>query len=171
MKRRCRTRKFCSSPAAGADVWKVDMKRLTGGIVHTKLLVVDEKHLYVGSANMDWRALTQVPTGGGMNWCVGGIGGASLGDRLKGLLHPFFAPQVKELGAVLHNCSCLARDLLRIFATYRILGQEGASIPAVWPSNLAAESSLDHPLKLQLDGANAEVYISVGCPLSRTPGP
>ncbi|KAJ6656940.1 hypothetical protein lerEdw1_002941 [Lerista edwardsae] len=120
----------------GADVWKVDMKRLTGGIVHTKLLVVDGKHLYVGSANMDWRALTQV----------------------------------KELGAVLHNCSCLARDLLRIFATYRILGHEGASIPAVWPSNLAAESSLAHPLKLQLDGTSAEVYISSSPPALSTQG-
>ncbi|XP_066466312.1 5'-3' exonuclease PLD3-like isoform X2 [Tiliqua scincoides] len=120
----------------GANVWKVDMKRLTGGIVHTKLWVVDGKHVYVGSANMDWRALTQV----------------------------------KELGAVLHNCSCLARDLLRIFATYRILGREGASLPAAWPSSLAAESSLDHPLKLQLDGIGAEVYISSSPPALSTQG-
>ncbi|KIH51951.1 phospholipase D domain protein, partial [Ancylostoma duodenale] len=30
-----------------------------GGILHTKSWAVDGKHLYVGSANFDWRALTQ----------------------------------------------------------------------------------------------------------------
>lgn len=39
---------------------EVYLKALTGGIVHTKLWVVDQKHLYVGSANMDWRSLSQV---------------------------------------------------------------------------------------------------------------
>ena len=39
----------------------LDMKQLVGaGILHTKLWVIDGKHFYVGSANMDWRALTQV---------------------------------------------------------------------------------------------------------------
>lgn len=31
-----------------------------GGILHTKTWVVDKKHYYVGSANFDWRSLTQV---------------------------------------------------------------------------------------------------------------
>ena len=31
-----------------------------GGILHTKLWIVDAEHFYVGSANMDWRSLTQV---------------------------------------------------------------------------------------------------------------
>lgn len=39
------------------------MKRLTGGVLHSKFWVVDDKHVYVGSANMDWRSLTQVPWG------------------------------------------------------------------------------------------------------------
>lgn len=30
------------------------------GVLHTKLLVADRKHFYVGSANMDWRSLTEV---------------------------------------------------------------------------------------------------------------
>ncbi|KAI9515806.1 hypothetical protein NQZ68_022160 [Dissostichus eleginoides] len=46
--------------ATGAEVREVDLKAVTGGIVHTKLLVVDQKHLYLGSANMDWRSLSQV---------------------------------------------------------------------------------------------------------------
>lgn len=50
---------FCFS-VAGAEVREVDLKAVTGGIVHTKLWVVDQKHFYVGSANMDWRSLSQV---------------------------------------------------------------------------------------------------------------
>ncbi|KPP63826.1 hypothetical protein Z043_117880, partial [Scleropages formosus] len=46
--------------AAGAEVREVDLQSVTGGILHTKLWVVDGKHFYVGSANMDWRSLTQV---------------------------------------------------------------------------------------------------------------
>ncbi|XP_060779549.1 5'-3' exonuclease PLD3 isoform X2 [Neoarius graeffei] len=45
---------------AGADVRDVDMQHLTSGVLHTKFWVVDKKHIYIGSANMDWRSLTQV---------------------------------------------------------------------------------------------------------------
>lgn len=50
----------CNRFLSGADVREVNLKALTGGIVHTKLWVVDQKHLYLGSANMDWRSLSQV---------------------------------------------------------------------------------------------------------------
>lgn len=45
---------------AGAAVRVVDMPQLTGGVLHTKFWLVDGTHLYIGSANMDWRSLTQV---------------------------------------------------------------------------------------------------------------
>ncbi|BFF94500.1 5'-3' exonuclease PLD3 [Drosophila madeirensis] len=35
-------------------------KYFGGGVLHTKLWIVDGQHFYLGSANMDWRALTQV---------------------------------------------------------------------------------------------------------------
>lgn len=44
----------------GADVRAVNMRDLTTGVLHTKFWVVDNKHIYIGSANMDWRSLTQV---------------------------------------------------------------------------------------------------------------
>lgn len=45
----------------GAEVRNVNFTSLVGtGILHTKLWVVDDKHFYVGSANFDWRSLTQV---------------------------------------------------------------------------------------------------------------
>lgn len=31
-----------------------------GGICHTKLWIVDDTHFYTGSANMDWRAYSEV---------------------------------------------------------------------------------------------------------------
>ncbi|KAJ8338441.1 hypothetical protein SKAU_G00374070 [Synaphobranchus kaupii] len=44
----------------GAEIRTVNLQAVTGGIIHTKLWVVDNKHVYVGSANMDWRSLSQV---------------------------------------------------------------------------------------------------------------
>ncbi len=38
----------------------VNMRELTSGVLHTKFWIVDKKHIYIGSANMDWRSLTQV---------------------------------------------------------------------------------------------------------------
>ena len=56
-------------------------KLLGGGVLHTKLWISDGKHFYIGSANMDWRSLSQV----------------------------------KELGVLVTNCSCLAKDVTKIF--------------------------------------------------------
>ncbi|XP_044060260.1 5'-3' exonuclease PLD3 isoform X2 [Siniperca chuatsi] len=81
--------------ATGAEVREVDLKAVTGGIVHTKLLVVDQKHFYLGSANMDWRSLSQVKEVGlsvedcsclaqdafrifGVYWSIGGANNGSL---------------------------------------------------------------------------------------------
>lgn len=48
------------SALLGADIRTVNMLALTSGVLHTKFWVVDKKHVYIGSANMDWRSLTQV---------------------------------------------------------------------------------------------------------------
>lgn len=44
----------------GVQVRKVNFGRLTRGVLHSKFWIVDSKHVFIGSANMDWRALTQV---------------------------------------------------------------------------------------------------------------
>ncbi|XP_039626852.1 5'-3' exonuclease PLD3 isoform X1 [Polypterus senegalus] len=44
----------------GVLVREVKMLKLTKGVLHTKFWVVDKTHLFIGSANMDWRSLTQV---------------------------------------------------------------------------------------------------------------
>ncbi|CAG2112046.1 unnamed protein product [Medioppia subpectinata] len=44
-----------------AQIREVNFNRLLGaGVLHTKFFIIDNKHLYIGSANMDWRSLTQV---------------------------------------------------------------------------------------------------------------
>ncbi|XP_015793659.1 phospholipase D3 [Tetranychus urticae] len=46
---------------SGITVANLDFDRLIGaGILHTKFIVVDNSSFYLGSANMDWRSLTQV---------------------------------------------------------------------------------------------------------------
>ncbi|KAI0210847.1 5'-3' exonuclease PLD3 [Lamellibrachia satsuma] len=54
-----RARMFQTEGAA--EVRSLDFPRWYGsGVLHTKMLLVDGKHFYVGSANFDWRSLTQV---------------------------------------------------------------------------------------------------------------
>lgn len=44
-----------------AEVRTLDFDRLIGsGVLHTKFWIADDEHFYIGSANMDWRSLTQV---------------------------------------------------------------------------------------------------------------
>ncbi|NWT77299.1 PLD3 Phospholipase, partial [Prunella himalayana] len=124
---------------SGAAVRAVDLPRLTGGVLHTKFWLVDGVHLYIGSANMDWRALTQV----------------------------------KELGAAIYNCSCLAKDLAKIFEAYWSLGVPEASIPAPWPDNFSTSINLETPLEMTLNDTAAAVFFSSSppplCAAGRTP--
>ncbi|XP_026234805.1 phospholipase D3 isoform X2 [Anabas testudineus] len=123
---------------SGADIRVVNMKELTSGVLHTKFWVVDKKHIYIGSANMDWRSLTQV----------------------------------KELGAVIYNCSCLAADLGKIFEAYWFLG-ESQSIPSPWPATFSTLYNKDTPLQLPLNNTRSNVYLSSSppsfCAAGRTP--
>lgn len=44
-----------------AQVRTLNFTSLLGsGVLHTKFIIVDLKHVYIGSANMDWKALTEV---------------------------------------------------------------------------------------------------------------
>lgn len=68
--------------------------------------------------------------------------------------------QVKELGAVVYNCSCLAADLGKIFEAYWFLG-ESKSIPSPWPSSFSTLYNKDTPLQLPLNNTPSHVYLSV----------
>jgi len=46
---------------AGIDFRIFEIGKLTnGGVQHSKFIITDEENFYLGSANLDWRALTQV---------------------------------------------------------------------------------------------------------------
>ncbi|XP_068455019.1 5'-3' exonuclease PLD3-like isoform X2 [Clinocottus analis] len=94
--------------AAGAEVREVDLQAVTGGIVHTKLWVLDQKHFYLGSANMDWRSLSQVKEVGlsvencsclardasrlfGVYW--------SIGAAVNGFLPPYWPARLSALSS------------------------------------------------------------------------
>ncbi|XP_072545858.1 5'-3' exonuclease PLD4 isoform X2 [Salminus brasiliensis] len=122
----------------GVHVRRVNFGHLTRGILHSKFWIVDRRHIYIGSANMDWRALTQV----------------------------------KELGVVLYNCTSLATDLLKVFQSYWVMGQQNATIPEPWPAFYDTSINAEQPLHLNLSTVPSRVYISASppafCPDSRT---
>ncbi|XP_044014381.1 5'-3' exonuclease PLD3-like isoform X2 [Aphidius gifuensis] len=116
---------------ANAKVRNLNFVGLFGsGVLHTKLWLVDRTHVYIGSANMDWRSLTQV----------------------------------KELGIVAFNCSCLAKDISKIFDVYWKIGGDG-KIPVKWPDSLSTKVNVDNPMKFNLDQNSYSSFIS------SSPGP
>lgn len=123
---------------SSADVRMVNMRELTTGVLHTKFWIVDKKHIYIGSANMDWRSLTQV----------------------------------KELGAVVYDCGCLAEDLGKIFEAYWYLNQT-ETVPAHWPSKYSTLYNKNTPMQMLLNGTDSSVYLSSSppslCAEGRTP--
>lgn len=68
---------------------------------------------------------------------------------------------MKELGAAVYNCSCLARDLGKVFEAYWALGVPNATIPEPWPDSYSTIYNAETPLQLQLNGTPASVYLSV----------
>lgn len=44
----------------GVEIVEIDWESAFGGVLHTKMLIGDDKEFYIGSANMDWKALNQV---------------------------------------------------------------------------------------------------------------
>lgn len=124
---------------AGAQVRTLNFKKWFGsGILHTKMWLIDRQHFYVGSANLDWRSLTQV----------------------------------KELGAVVYNCSCLAKDMGKIFDVYWMLGAPNATIPQNWPPNLSTGINDNTSMVIKFNDSQATTYLSSSppelCPGGRT---
>ncbi|XP_044291801.1 5'-3' exonuclease PLD4 [Varanus komodoensis] len=122
----------------GAHVKRINFGQLTHGVLHTKFWIVDRKHIFLGSANVDWRALTQV----------------------------------KELGVLITNCSCLGNDLWKTFKTYWDLGEHNATIPSPWPNNYSTNINRHRPLEVQFNGTSTKTYFSASpfsfCPEGRT---
>ncbi|CAG9765227.1 unnamed protein product [Ceutorhynchus assimilis] len=132
-----------------AKVRSLNFAKLLGnGVLHTKMWIIDGKHVYIGSANMDWRALTQV----------------------------------KEMGIVIYNCTCIADDASKIFEVsidllnliaseelyckngyfqvYWSLGENNSVIPDRWPDNLSTNFNVNTPLSLNYENETFQTYLS-----------
>ncbi|KAI6233589.1 hypothetical protein M3Y99_00894900 [Aphelenchoides fujianensis] len=83
-------------------------------------------HIYVGSANMDWRSLTEV----------------------------------KELGVVVRNCSCMAIDLQKVFAIYWKVADSNELMREPWHLNLRPAFNHAHPLNISFNGVPMRTFIS-----------
>ncbi len=45
---------------ANIDVRRIDWRRVSGGVQHAKFMMVDGQRVWLGSQNLDWRALNQI---------------------------------------------------------------------------------------------------------------
>lgn len=68
---------------------------------------------------------------------------------------------MKELGAIIYNCSNLAQDLEKTFQTYWVLGTPQAVLPKTWPRNFSSHINRFHPLRGPFDGVPTTAYFSV----------
>ncbi|PZC75645.1 hypothetical protein B5X24_HaOG205888 [Helicoverpa armigera] len=74
------------------------------------------------------------------------------------------AAQVKELGIVAFNCSCLAEDLGKVFDVYWSLGTPDAVVPDSWPSELNTDINMEHPVNISDAQHNYGAYITSSPP-------
>lgn len=110
----------------------LNMKRYgKNGVLHSKFWIVDSMHAYIGSANMDWRSLTQV----------------------------------KEVGVLIENCSCIAKDLEKIFEVYWMMSDDNvSSIPKSWPDKLSTSINATSPAGVNLNGTETLTYLASSPP-------
>ncbi|XP_054843291.1 inactive phospholipase D5 [Eublepharis macularius] len=90
------------------------------------------------------------------------IGSASLDWQSLG--------QMKELGVVFYNCSCLVADLQRIFALYSSLKNK-SKVPPTWSKRLYAVYDTQNKLTLNLNETQSKAFVSISpkllCPKDR----
>lgn len=74
--------------------------------------------------------------------------------------------QMKELGVIFYNCSCLVLDLQRIFALYSSLKFK-SRVPQTWSKRLYGVYDNEKKLQLQLNETKSQAFVSVSrCPIS-----
>lgn len=72
-----------------------------------------------------------------------------------------FLLQVKELGATVYDCPCLAEDMSKIFEVYWALGDVNATIPDKWPQDYSTNINHLNPMPVSLNDSTSSVYLAV----------
>ena len=82
--------------------------------------------------------------------------------RLLGALrvNTFFI-QVKEMGAVISQCGCMAEDIGKIFDAYWYLAQPTVEVPSVWPDSYNTQYNNRTPMEVKFNGTSFQSYMSV----------
>ena len=78
--------------------------------------------------------------------------------------------QMKELGVIFYNCSCLVLDLQRIFALYSSLKFK-SRVPQTWSKRLYGVYDNEKKLQLQLNETKSQAFVSVSFALFFPPPP
>lgn len=81
---------------------------------------------------------------------------------------PILISQMKELGVIFYNCSCLVLDLQRIFALYSSLKFK-SRVPQTWSKRLYGVYDNEKKLQLQLNETKSQAFVSVSCSSSPPP--
>ncbi|KAL3083033.1 hypothetical protein niasHS_010835 [Heterodera schachtii] len=68
--------------------------------------------------------------------------------------------EVKEMGLMLVNCSCLAWELSKIFTIYWRVGQNHNRVPAAWPVYLRSKFNAQHPLEIHFGVEPSHTFVS-----------
>ena len=68
--------------------------------------------------------------------------------------------QMKELGVIFYNCSCLVLDLQRIFALYSSLKFKNR-VHQTWSKRLYGVYDNEKKLQLQLNETKSQAFVSV----------
>ena len=69
--------------------------------------------------------------------------------------------KVKELGVIGYNCSCIAKDMSKLFAVYWYLGLQNSTVPTKWPRSFATDYNNVTPMTTKINGSDSSIYLSV----------
>lgn len=68
---------------------------------------------------------------------------------------------MKELGAAVYNCPCLAEDMAKIFEVYWALGDENATVPDKWPQSYSTQFNHKNPMAVSFNDTLSSTYLAV----------
>lgn len=129
-----------------STVHYVNMNRMFNqGVLHTKFILVDDEQFYLGSANMDWRSLTQVKELGFYIYKC-----PSLASDLIRIFEGY-----KHLATSVNN---LGRSATKNLITKEQRNEMRASVSAV----AFSENGQFRPLRMRLDNQLAKVHLAAG---------
>jgi len=149
--------RFAEDPHIDMVVW--NMIDMTGGVQHSKYMVIDGEDTYVGSANFDWRAMEHIQELGLR------IHSERFGRSLLDVFdHDWAVAQGQEPPVISDSEPDLAIDCLMDSSQVRGKHDRWVTLrPAYSPTGLLPEESTwDLPkLKAMIDGAQKTLYLQV----------